>query len=152
MGRASTYTPEMGEQICKRLARGESLRSICELEGFPSVPTVLKWRHDFDPFNAQYAHARELQADHFAEEVITIPDQAADDAAGMEGKYGHVLIAAARLQADSRKWVAARMHPRSWGDKQTVELQGDINANVTIDDRTTLRDKLDRIKARESVD
>jgi hypothetical protein len=40
----------------------------------------------------------------------------------------------ARLQIDARKWVAARLLPKKWGDKQEIEHSGKIESitvNVT---------------------
>ena len=36
MAGVSTYTQDVGDTICDRIADGESLRSICEDENMPS--------------------------------------------------------------------------------------------------------------------
>src|SRR5258708_3873989 len=41
---ASTYTPERGAAICRRLAAGESLRAICRADpAMPTEKTVWNW-------------------------------------------------------------------------------------------------------------
>ena len=42
-GRPSTYTPEIAEIICRRLADGESLRMICAVAPMPTRQTVRNW-------------------------------------------------------------------------------------------------------------
>lgn len=39
-GRPSKFTQEIADEICRRLAMGESLRSICRDEGFPTEAAV----------------------------------------------------------------------------------------------------------------
>jgi transposase-like protein len=55
---ASTYTPEVGAAICRRVAAGESLRSICRAD--PSMPTgktVWNWARAHEEFRLMKAHA-----------------------------------------------------------------------------------------------
>jgi hypothetical protein len=39
----STYTPEIGERICERIANGDSVRSVLKDEGLPSRMTWHRW-------------------------------------------------------------------------------------------------------------
>ena len=57
--RPSTFTPELGDDICRRLAAGESARQICRDEGMPAMSTLMKWLNDSDKvqFSEQYARA-----------------------------------------------------------------------------------------------
>lgn len=112
MGRHSSFTPEIAETICRRIAEGESLRAICEDEGFPSAETVRRWlaSDEHEEFRVQYARAREDQADFYADEIIEIADKAED-------------AAKARLQVDARKWKASKLAPKKYGDK--IQHTGD---------------------------
>jgi hypothetical protein len=54
----STYTPELGAAICRRVAAGESLRSICRADpSMPTEKTVWNWARAHPPFAAMKAHA-----------------------------------------------------------------------------------------------
>jgi hypothetical protein len=54
----STYRPELGAAICRRLAAGESLRSICRADpSMPTQKTVWHWARAHPPFAAMKAHA-----------------------------------------------------------------------------------------------
>ena len=43
MGRPSSYTTEIFEEICERLCTGEPLEAICRDEGMPASRTVHGW-------------------------------------------------------------------------------------------------------------
>lgn len=54
----STYTPERGAAICRRLAAGESLRSICRLDpSMPTEKTVWNWARAHEEFAMMKRHA-----------------------------------------------------------------------------------------------
>lgn len=111
------------DDICTRLADGESLIKICKRKGMPSKALVLKWVSGNVALRDQYARAREAQADHFAEEIITIADTAEDAQKG-------------RLQVDARKWVASKMAPKKYGDKVTTEHVGADGGPIEVKDVT----------------
>lgn len=117
MGRPSDFTPEIANKICERLIEGESLRKICRDEGMPNASTVCRWLGQQEEFRKQYAHARDAQADTLADEILTIVDEC-DDAQ------------AARLRMDARKWLAAKMAPKRYGEK--VALTGGDDADAPI--------------------
>lgn len=55
---ASTYDPELGAAICRRLAAGESLRAICrEDPSMPTEKTVWNWARAHEEFRLMKAHA-----------------------------------------------------------------------------------------------
>lgn len=114
-GRPSDFTPEVANEICERLGKGESLRKITgpERDDFmPSETTVRRWLAGDEDWSAefrrQYAHAREAQADFYAEDIVDISDEAVKDA---------VEIARNRLRVDARKWYASKLSPKKYGDK-----------------------------------
>jgi hypothetical protein len=112
IGRPSLYTPELADEICTRLANGESLRAICLDDAIPSVGTVLRWVGEHDEFQKQYARAREIQAETHADDIVTIADGGGED--------DSVRTARDRLRVDARKWVASKLLPKKYGDKQTT--------------------------------
>ena len=46
------YTDELGTAICKRLARGESLRKMCAEPGYPDRHTIARWTREHPDVNA----------------------------------------------------------------------------------------------------
>jgi hypothetical protein len=99
------------EQICERIAAGESLRAICRDQDMPSAATIRSWLHESEAFRARHARAREDRADVLADEIIEIADRA-------EGPT------AARLQVEARKWAAAKLAPRRYGEKPAPDPPG----------------------------
>lgn len=108
-GRPPSYTVELGELICRRLANGESLRQICEEKDMPDRGTVFGWCEKDADFAAKYARAREMQADANADECQFIADTDPDPAR-------------ARVRVGTRQWLAERMKPKKYGNK--LELGG----------------------------
>ncbi len=136
VSRPSKYTPELSEEICNRLAGGESLRSICSSENIPNKSTVLRWLFDgkHEEFCDQYAKAREAQAEHMADELMDIADDGRNDY--MEREHGLVLnseaIARSKLRVDTRKWIAARLLAKKYGDKLETTHVGDANRPIAV--------------------
>lgn len=127
MARPSEFTTEAAEAICEGLARGLSIRAICQDENMPSDRTVYRWLEANEEFRQQYARARERQADFYAAEIIEIADDGSRDMAD-DGDGGEVVdhdhIARARLRVDARKWYASKLAPKKYGDKVMNEHSG----------------------------
>lgn len=74
-GRPCTYTQEIAEQICQRLAGGESLLEICAGDAMPPESTVRGWVvDDVEGFAAKYTRARDIGLDHEADEIKALAD------------------------------------------------------------------------------
>ena len=128
-GRPSLYTEALAAKICRRLAEGESLRAICADKAMPSISTVMGWLFDGNhgDFSEQYARAREAQAEVRADEIVDIADDASGDfAADKDGKLvvNSEHIQRSRLRVDARKWIAAKLLPKRYGDK--LDLGGTV--------------------------
>ena len=74
----------------------------------------------------RYARARAMQADRLAGEIISIADGASKD-----------TVNQARLQFDARRWMAGKLAPKTYGDKQTI----DVNRAVQDSDEIIARAK-----------
>jgi hypothetical protein len=120
-GRPTVYTDAIADEICQRLADGESLRSICKVQGMPKIATVLGWSLDpGHPFSEQYRRARDIGWRLLAEEILEISDNGGIDANNR------------RLRVDSRKWLLSKMLPKLYGDKITSEVVGQDGGPVSI--------------------
>lgn len=132
MGRPSSFTQEIADLICERLADGESLRSICSGENMPSRTTVFRWLPENQTFRDQYARAREAQADLLADEILEIADDSAGDKIKLHGieVLNSEYVQRSRLRIDARKWIASKLAPKKYGDK--LELAGDKESPLTV--------------------
>lgn len=142
-GRPSDYTTEKADAICERLALGESLRSICRDEAMPAMSTVFRWLTLESGFSDQYARAREEQAEALADEIVSIADES-EVSVKHEGEDVRIALDATavarnRLRVDSRKWVASKLKPKKYGDRQV--LAGDPEAPLvsTTDEQIDAR-------------
>lgn len=123
--RSTEFTQEMADAICEKLADGESLRSICLADDMPAKSTVFKWLIQQPDFADQYARARECQADTMADEILDIADDGSNDYMGEDEKYNGDAVQRSKLRVDARKWLAAKLQPKKYGDKIDVTSGGD---------------------------
>ena len=91
LGRPTTYTDELANEIVKRLSEGESLLAICRDQHMPDRSTIHDWVLGItggipDDFSRNYTRAREMQAEVYFDQVVTISDET-DDAPN-RAKYG----------------------------------------------------------------
>ncbi len=123
LGRPSSFTPELADTICERLIEGESLKSICRDPKMPSASMVFRWLRQHETFRDQYAIAKDDQADALADEILEIADDGQED------------VNRSRLRVDARKWVAARLKPKKYGDRQTIagDAENPIQHAHTLD-------------------
>lgn len=118
-GRTVAEMQQLSAEILGGIASGKSLRALLKAPGMPSMPTLFAWLKADREFHALYARAREAQAEGYADEIADIADQAAGlDAAGVN---------AARLRVDARKWIAAKLLPRKYGDHVNIEHSGALS-------------------------
>ncbi len=131
------FTQQLFDAICERIADGESLRSICDSEDMPSKSTVMKWLADdgTEKLSDQYARAREMQADVIFDECLEIADCGDGDMIKKEDgtvAINHENIQRSRLRVDTRKWMAGKMRPKKYGDKQQMELSGGVAVEKVV--------------------
>ena len=124
MAPPSAYTDELASEICERIARGESLKSICRDKGMPPESTFRRWvLEDYGGLAALYARAREMQTECFVDEIVAIADSVADCTDSS-------IVHAARLAIDTRKWIASKMLPKRYGDRLDVESAGSLTIKI----------------------
>jgi hypothetical protein len=105
MGRPTRAKPEIVDEICRRIAAGESLRSICRDDHTPAISTVTMWIVDGTQpeFVDKYTKAREAAGYLHADRVQDIVN-------GLEQEA--IKPQAARVMLDAYKWSAERMAPK----------------------------------------
>lgn len=118
-GRPAIYTAETASEFCRRLADGQSMRSVCAQDDMPAWTTVWRWLQADEAFRLQYARAREAQAHVVAQEAIDEALRANDAHLG-------------RLAYDARKWFAGKLLPKVYGDK-TLHTGGDGEGPIKIE-------------------
>lgn len=138
-GRPTIFTKKISEEICFRMANGESLRSICREADMPNIATVWRWRQDNEEFCKHYDKAREDQIECYANEMAEIADDSTNDFYEKALKNGEVsvvgnteMVNRARLRVDTRKWICERMNPKRFGPKSEIDHKGDLALGILL--------------------
>lgn len=135
LGRPTRYTEELAAEILTRIAEGESLRRITMEPGMPSHASVYLWLLQRPDFSDKYARARDEQAETLADEILAIADEppaeVTDDKGVSRTDNGWVTWQKNRM--DARKWVAAKLKPKKYGDRQIVAGDAENPLEVKVD-------------------
>lgn len=115
-----------------------SLEQICEDPAMPSLRTVTNWlaHPKLADFREMYYFARRVQAELLIDEIMTIADDTSRDWKRTYNKKGepngwtpdNEAIQRSRVRIDTRKWFAAKMVPKVYGERLDVEhgVTGDL--------------------------
>jgi len=144
-GRPSDYTQEIADTICLLIAEGQSLRKICTDESMPDKSTVFRWIARNCTFRDQYAQAKDQGAMVWAEEILDIADDGANDYMELLDESGDVKgyrlngehVQRSKLRVDSRKWLLSKLMPKKYGDKVQQELSGPGGGPIKTDSTIT---------------
>ena len=74
----------------------------------------------------QYARAKEIDAERFADEILEIADGSDNDYVNTEEgvKFQSEHVQRAKLRVDTRKWLLSKRLPKKYGDKVDVTTGG----------------------------
>lgn len=141
LGRPSTFSQEVADEICRRLAKGEPLAQICRDEHMPAVRTVSDWKKADEAFSADFACARDEGYDHIAAECLTIADETTFDT--IQGENGDRAntewISRSKLRIETRLKLLAKWDPKRYGDKVTQELSGPDGGAIPMKGEVTFK-------------
>ena len=144
MARPTKCTQSITDEICSRIAGGESLRSICEDEHMPDKSNVLLWvvtKRKIEgteaTFHDQYHACREAAGYSHADEALDLRN---------ELRNGEIDPQTAKVILDALKWGAERMAPKSHSARQEIDhtsTDGSMTpSQVNAKDVAGLLDKL----------
>jgi terminase small subunit-like protein len=100
-----------------------AVAEICASPDMPSQQSVYTWLRNDDDFLERYARAREAQADKLFKECLEIADRHKD------GEESATRVQRDRLRIDTRKWAAARLAPKKYGDHISHDVHGSTKLN-----------------------
>ena len=98
----TVFHAALADAICERLSLGESLNVICSESGMPARATVYRWLEEQTAFAAQYARARERQAEFFLDLIV-------DETSAIDASTSVSL-----------KWMIGKLLPRKYGERVAV--------------------------------
>jgi hypothetical protein len=129
MGRPSTYSDEIADEICQRLAGGESILQMCKDDHIPPKSVIFQWLLREPRFQDNYARARGFWAESEFENMMQIADTVLVGEKTTTKADGKVEVTTgdcverAKLQVETRKWALARMNKR-FTDRIDQRLSG----------------------------
>jgi len=132
MSRPRLYDREkLWPELLRLIAdEGESLPGA--LARLPSPP-ALDWAKDCLRADAalarRYAEAQAARADTLGERLISLAD--APLPPGLQGAELMAAVQMRRLQIDVRKFVAAKLNPKKWGERMQVDVEVDQRISIT---------------------
>ena len=137
-GRPTDYTPEFGKLICERVAINpvgySTLRQL--YPDMPNLTTIRAWRLSIPEFSTRYLEAKQFQAQLLVEEIDDLlPSEVrfyVDDKGNerIDAPSAAMIIA----KINNRKWMAARLAPKIYGDKQHNDT------TITVKHEESLKD------------
>ncbi len=117
----------------------------------PDVSTVLRWARDDEQFRKQYAHARELLLEVYADELIDIADDGRNDFTDRLTRSGEVKrifnresFERSRLRFDARRWVLSKLLPKKYGNRVGIDASGGEGEPIglTVEARNAIIDNI----------
>lgn len=117
MARPTDYTKELAEELCNRVADGNSLRTVCLSEDMPDKSTIFRWFRLYKEFNDQYAQACDERVEAQHEDLLELGDEAVRLAQWVNDKVSNAVVSAVKLKADNMKWSMSKMKPKKYGDR-----------------------------------
>lgn len=108
------YTDAIGEAICGYISEGMSARKACKTVKWAESAFYRRLAED-EGLREKYARAKELAQDAQVDEMRELADTATAENWQVR-----------RLQIDTRKWTAARLAPKKYGDRQQIDLNAQI--------------------------
>lgn len=102
------YSGALVDEICRRVARNESIRSILAPKDKPTWTTLLRWMEKYPEFGSKYEKAIEQRADYICHQLAELAEKAQKDPKGASG----YKVAATILQ-----WQAAMGNPKKYSER-----------------------------------
>lgn len=90
----------------------------------PDLTSCYRWMRLHPEFLQMYVRSKEECADTLADEIMEIADSdPGSNATGIDrGGVDHL-----KLRVDARKWIAAKLKPKKYGDAHKVEHSGTVS-------------------------
>ena len=111
-------------------------------ERMPVHSTIYLWLLQNKQFSDNYTRAREEQADTLADDIQAIADEPPAEIVDDKGisRVDGGWVTWQKNRVDARKWVAAKLKPKKYGERQV--LAGDAENPLEVKVESTIFDTL----------
>ena len=127
-GRPTLYTPELAQLILDRISTCKvGLAQLCAMhDDMPCMDTIYEWRAKNESFSEQYLSYRKKQAHFLAEHTKDIAEETQqylyEDPRTGATCIDSGIIAMQNMRIKTNTWLASRINPKEYGDKQQPEV------------------------------
>jgi hypothetical protein len=114
------------DALCDYIASGgasHNLAAFCRERGL-SYTRMLRWLDASTERSQLYARAKEDRADNIADEFAAIADEPIPTT--LQGSYDSAAVQDKRVRLDARKWLAAKLAPKRYGEKVAIGGADDL--------------------------
>ena len=123
--RPSVHDEGALQSVCDALIEGLSIKQACKPENMPRWQEIYLEMQRNEKVRNAIAHAREAQQEVTADDIVDMADLATPE--------DHNVV---KLRIWARQWRAAKLAPKKYGEKQSLEVTADIGktaANVLLE-------------------
>ena len=117
---------EVWPKILERISEGKSLVYAVK-EAKMSYATAMYQLRNNPELQAKYKSCMEERGDYLADELVDLSDEMPPD--DLDPSLINAWVNRQRLRIDARKWTAAKLRPKVWGDKIDVSV---THAQISI--------------------
>ena len=116
---------EIIDKVCDYMSEhGLSLRAICRTDKtIPNRKVINDWLNKDEAFRNQYTRAHEDRLEFLFEQMNELIEACEND---------RDSIAKLKIQIDLIKWQLSKMNPKKYGDKQDINLGGEIKGSSIV--------------------
>ena len=110
---------EIWPKILEKISSGQSLVSAVKALKIPYATAKYQIRNS-ETLRSEYHKAIEERGDYLADELVDLSDEMPP--ADLDPSLINAWVNRQRLRIDARKWSAAKLRPKMWGDKIDVSV------------------------------
>lgn len=131
LGRPSSFTQKLADEIAERIGSGEPLAQICRDDHMPALRTVYDWQEAHEDFSASIARARDAGYDHIAVDALSILDEEPERVVTVIGedrsetRIDGASVQRAKNRFEGRLKLLAKWDARRYGDKLDLTSGGE---------------------------
>ncbi len=107
------YSILLAEEICFRIANGETVAKIGRDPGMPSNATIYKWRKEFEEFEHMYKRAVEARAEYYFSKGLEI----------IENLNDPEMVGVAKLKTEYYKHASRVGNQKEFGEKTQIDAK-----------------------------
>lgn len=115
--------PEVWSEFLDKITDGWSVYKTCKSLNVKD-DTFYRYIKEHKQKEGDYIKARQTRGDRCLDKIEKYQNEVYDRTIPSD---------VARVLIDTEKWKACKFYPKMYGDKQEVELSGNVNTNISVE-------------------